>query len=193
MRLEEAGAVESVVFVLPSTSAGDVVLAVLQEAVEVQVEAPLAMVQLAGETLSEPVGVDCAAVVTEMLDWAVPAAFETVYVMMAVQPEFAELAVSVCEPLAELALHAPEVPALLQEPLIVYDELQEVPPVELQVFVFDCPGVSVSLDMPSMRSEAVGGVMQELPFQEVPEAQEAETVLVSYTLLPLCSCRLNTV
>ena len=40
--------------------------------------------------------------------------------------------------------------------------------------------------------EAAGGA-QTLPFQEVPEAQEAETVLVSYTLLPLCSCRLNTV
>lgn len=63
---------------LPSTSAGDVVLAVLQEAVEVQVEAPLAMVQPVGETLREPVGVDFAAVVTEMLALALPTAFETV-------------------------------------------------------------------------------------------------------------------
>ena len=40
--------------------------------------------------------------------------------------------------------------------------------------------------------EAAGGA-QLLPFQEVPETQEAVTVLVSYILLPLCSCRLNTV
>lgn len=170
MRPEEAEAVESHAPVFISLSNGPVALLVVHEATEVQVEAPLAMVQLTGETLSEPVGVDCAAVVTEMLDWAVPAAFETVYVMMAVQPEFAEFAVLVTDPLAVFATQPP-LPWLVQVPLMVYDELQDVPPVELQVFVFDCPGVSVSLDMPSMRSEAVGGVMQELPFQAVPDGQ----------------------
>ena len=78
MRPEEAGAVERVASTLPSTSAGDGTYAVLHEAVEVQVEAPLAMVQLPGDTLSEPEGVFCADVVTEMLSLALPTELETV-------------------------------------------------------------------------------------------------------------------
>ena len=85
MRPEEAEAVESHAPVFISLSNGAVALFVVHEATEVQVEAPLAMVQLVGETVSEPVG-EIAGTVTYAVAVTLPEEFETVYVTVAVHP-----------------------------------------------------------------------------------------------------------